>query len=163
MNKYVESIHSMYLLEKEEENIGEAASYPTALLLSCHLFCSLRTDNRNWKTSLLFVALSSFFLNMSFLPQNLLWMPFGTKHMPICCNRFHCHRHCFSLSENVPFLCLCHATASCLLDRMTIGHNYLFRNMFYLNISSPIMSEFTWLLSHAPLQAKVLYSTLYFP
>lgn len=42
---------------------------------------------------------------------------------------------CSSLGGNVPFLCLCHTSGSCLPDRMTIGHNNLFRNMFYLNIS----------------------------
>lgn len=39
-------------------------------------------------------------------------------------------QRCSSLGGNVPFLCLCRAIASCLPDRMTVGHNHLFRIMF---------------------------------
>lgn len=74
---------------------------PTNQLLSycLQLFFSLRTDNRHWKAgspSVLLVVLLffSFFLHTMyspFLPSSLLWT-FGTKHMPMCCTKFHCQR-----------------------------------------------------------------------
>lgn len=52
-------------------------------------------------------------------------------------------QQCSSLGSNVLFLCLCHASIALLPDRMTAGHNHLFRNVFHLSPSNPIMSEFT--------------------
>lgn len=69
---------------------------------------------------------------------------------------------CIWLSGNMLFLCVCHASVPCLPNRRTTWHNSIFRRMFFLNTSNSVMSEFILLIHHAPLQANLLYLTLFF-
>lgn len=132
---------SQFVQEMKEKDLGEAGSSP--VICKKKIFPSEQITDTE---SRLRIGAFLFFLHT---------MNFSSLKFAVDCFWSKTHadllqqvsvletRHCSSLGRNVPFLCLCHARTSFLPDRITAGHNHLFRNMFYLNPPNPIMSEST--------------------